>query len=101
MFLFYVWIFLGGAFFANAIPHFVQGVCGNPFPSPFAKPPGRGNSSPIVNVVWGSVNFVGSYLLLYQVAEINFQDSLHALVFGAGGLLMGLMTGNHFGKVRN
>ena len=32
--------FFGGAFAANAVPHFVAGTMGRPFQSPFAKPPG-------------------------------------------------------------
>ena len=35
----------GGAFLANAVPHFVSGMMGRPFQSPFAKPPGKGLSS--------------------------------------------------------
>jgi len=38
----YVAYFFGGAFLVNAIPHFVSGVTGHPFPSPFASPPGQG-----------------------------------------------------------
>ncbi|MGB6963179.1 MAG: hypothetical protein WBD83_03265 [Xanthobacteraceae bacterium] len=49
----YVAYFFAGAFLANSIPHFVQGVCGNKFQSPFASPSGIGESSAIVNVVWG------------------------------------------------
>ena len=30
----------GGAFMANGVPHFVSGVTGRPFQSPFAKPSG-------------------------------------------------------------
>ena len=43
--------FFGGAFLANAIPHFVNGVMGHPFQSPFASPPGQGLSSAMVNVL--------------------------------------------------
>jgi hypothetical protein len=43
--------FFGGAFAANAVPHFVSGIMGQSFQSPFAKPPGRGLSSATVNVV--------------------------------------------------
>jgi hypothetical protein len=50
----YVAYFFGGAFLANAIPHFVAGVMGHPFQSPFAHPPGEGLSSSTVNVLWPS-----------------------------------------------
>ena len=49
--------FFAGAFLANGVPHFVQGICGNKFQTPFASPPGVGKSSAIVNVLWGLFNF--------------------------------------------
>jgi hypothetical protein len=50
--------FVGGIFMANAIPHFVSGIMGRPFQTPFAKPPGEGLSSSTVNVLWGFFNAV-------------------------------------------
>ncbi len=55
--------FFAGAFLANVVPHFVHGISGDGFPTPFAKPPGRGLSSPLVNVVWALVNMVVGYVL--------------------------------------
>jgi len=46
--------FFGGAFLANAIPHVVAGMMGEPFQTPFAKPPGEGLSTSTVNILWGS-----------------------------------------------
>jgi hypothetical protein len=57
--------FFGGAFLANAVPHFVSGVMGEPFQSPFAKPPGQGLSSSTVNVLWGFFNIVVGYVLVW------------------------------------
>ncbi len=45
--------FFAGAFFANFVRHFVSGVLGRAFPTPFASPPFRGPSSPRVNVLYG------------------------------------------------
>ena len=45
--------FVAGLFLANGVPHFVQGISGHSFPTPFASPPGVGESSPIVNVLVG------------------------------------------------
>ena len=56
--------FFAGVFLANAVPHFVHGISGNKFPTPFAKPPGRGLSSPFVNVMWAFVNFSTGFALL-------------------------------------
>jgi hypothetical protein len=44
--------FLGGVFLANAIPHFVSGMIGRLFQSPFARPPGQELSSSTVNVLY-------------------------------------------------
>lgn len=57
-------MFLGGAFVANFVPHFVHGISGEEFPTPFANPPGRGLSPPFVNVLWALANIVVGYLLL-------------------------------------
>ena len=63
--------FFGGAFLANAVPHFVSGIMGRPFQSPFAKPPGEGLSSSTVNVLWGFLNLVIGYLLVLHVGQIR------------------------------
>jgi hypothetical protein len=34
--------FFGAAYLVNAIPHFVSGITGHPFQSPFATPSGEG-----------------------------------------------------------
>jgi MFS family permease len=61
----YLMCFLGGVFMANCVPHFVEGITGNAFPTPFASPPPpEGLSSAGVNVAWGLSNFVVGYLLL-------------------------------------
>jgi hypothetical protein len=39
----YIAYFFIGVFGANGVPHFVQGICGNHFQTPFASPPGKGN----------------------------------------------------------
>ncbi len=56
--------FFAGAFLANGVPHFVQGICGNKFQTPFAKPRGVGESSALVNVIWGWFNFIVGGALL-------------------------------------
>jgi hypothetical protein len=45
-----------GLLLANTVPHFVHGISGDRFPTPFAKPPGKGLSSPTVNVLWSLLN---------------------------------------------
>ncbi len=95
----FVAYFFSGAFLVNAVPHFVSGVLGRPFPSPFASPPGRGLSSPTINVVWGTVNLIIGYLLVCRVGEFHIRDLPDMIVFGFGGLLMALMLSRTFGRL--
>ncbi|MFT4271503.1 MAG: hypothetical protein QM578_10855 [Pantoea sp.] len=88
----------GGVFLANAVPHFVSGMMGRSFQSPFANPPGKGLSSSCVNVIWGFVNFLLAYLLLAQVGHFNLRNAEQALSAGLGILLMGLYSAYSFGR---
>jgi hypothetical protein len=96
---FYAAYFFGGAFLVNAVPHFTNGVSGHRFPSPFASPPGRGESSAVVNVLWGSLNVVIGYLLVWRVGDFVLRQMRDVVVLGAGGLLMGLMLARTFGRI--
>ena len=95
----YVVYFFGGAFLVNAVPHFINGVSGRRFPTPFASPPGRGQSSPLVNVLWGAFNLAIGYLLLIQVGEFHVRQTPEVLLVGAGGLLMAVMLSRTFGRI--
>ena len=90
--------FFGGAFLANAVPHFVSGMRGEPFQSPFAKPPGKGLSSSTVNVLWGFFNAVAGYLLVVRVGNFDLRSISDVLALGAGVLLIGLSMARHFGQ---
>ena len=93
--------FFAGAFLANGMPHFVQGICGNKFQTPFASPRGVGESSALVNVVWGWFNFlVGGALLriFFPSLPPPVGDSI---CLALGMIVVGLWLANHFGKVRN
>lgn len=90
--------FFGGAFLVNAIPHFVSGVTGHPFQSPFASPPGQGLSTALVNVLWGSFNLALAYLLLARVGDFQPRRNSHALWAGAGALLMACLSSQAFGR---
>jgi hypothetical protein len=91
----YVSGFWAGAFLANFIPHFVKGVSGDAFPTPFAKPPGKGLSSPIVNVWWGLLNAMVGYLL-FRVGKVSPDDILSLIVFFVGAAAMSLMLAKNF-----
>jgi len=88
----------GGAFLANAVPHFVSGVTGRPFQSPFAKPPGKGLSSSTVNVLWGFANFVIAYLLIVRVGNFDPHAADQVIAVGVGVLIIAVMSARMFGR---
>jgi hypothetical protein len=94
----YLAYFGGGAFLTNAIPHFVCGVMGRPFQSPFAKPPGEGLSSSTVNVLWGFFNLAIGYLLVCRVGDFDLRATDDAISLGLGALLMGILMARMFGR---
>ncbi len=86
----YVACFLAGVVCANAVPHFVMGVTSVPFPTPFSNPPGKGLSSPTVNVFWGMFNLVIGYLL-WRGGKISNDNKWGIVLLFAGVLVMGIM----------
>ena len=98
MWLTYVAYFFGGAFLTNGIPHFVSGLTGRAFQSPFAKPPGKGLSSSTVNVLWGFFNFVVGYILLAAVGSFDIRSWPCVVAAGVGALVMALMLARTFGQ---
>ena len=95
----YVAYFLGGAFLANAVPHFVSGMTGRAFQSPFAKPPGKGLSSSTVNVLWGSFNIAVGYVLIVRVGAFELHDTSDTFAAGLGTLFMAIMMSRVFGEL--
>ena len=53
---------------SNGIPHFVQGMSGNKFPSPFSGGPGTADE-PWRNVLWGASNLVIGGVLLWVIRD--------------------------------
>jgi hypothetical protein len=90
--------FFGGIFLANAVPHFVSGIMGRPFQSPFAKPPGEGLSSSTVNVLWGFFNAVAGYLLVVRVGDFDLRSISDILALAVGVLLLSVLMARHFGQ---
>jgi len=97
----YLAYFFAGAFLANGVPHFVNGISGNRFQSPFASPPGVGESSPVVNVIWGLINFLIGYVLIFGVGDFAFGFTRAALMAGLGALVAAVALAWHFGRVRS
>jgi hypothetical protein len=90
--------FFGGMFLANAVPHSVSGMMGQPFQSPFAKPPGRGLSSSTVNVLWGLFNAIVGYILVLRVGQFDVRSTDHILALAVGTLLISIFMARHFGQ---
>jgi hypothetical protein len=92
--------FFAGAFSANCVPHFVSGVLGRTFPTPFASPPFRGLSSSRVNVLYGLFNLAVAYLLLSRVGDFEPRRALHAAAFGFGLAAMSLLVTRSLARLR-
>lgn len=93
----YIAAFFAGAFLINTIPHLIQGLSGNYFPTPFAKPTGRGLSSPLVNTLWAFVNLLIG-IFLFKEGKVSFDFKLALILFSAGMVIMGIMTSINFSK---
>ncbi|HXB10571.1 MAG TPA: hypothetical protein VNZ45_01185 [Bacteroidia bacterium] len=86
----YVAVFFAGMFLANFVPHFVNGISGNAFPTPFANPPGKGLSAPVVNVLWALFNLLVGYILL-RVSKVTSQNKVALFVMFVGIICMSVM----------
>src|ERR1700733_4511340 len=93
----YIAGFFAGILLANVVPHFVHGVSGDRFPTPFAHPPGKGLSSPIVNVVWALSNLVAGYML-FRVGKLWSGDSWALGIFFAGIVVISTMSSVNFAR---
>jgi hypothetical protein len=90
--------FFGGAFLANAVPHFVSGMMGKAFQTPFAKPPGQGLSSSTVNVLWGFCNIVVGYVLVCCVGDFGSRNTRDVVALALGVLTIALISARGFGR---
>jgi hypothetical protein len=93
----YISCFFSGMFLANSVPHFVYGICGDRFPTPFAKPPGRGLSSPTVNVLWGLFNLAMG-CTLFQAGKVSGGNRWAPVLFCAGIVVISIGSSLIFAK---
>jgi len=96
----YIACFFAGAFLANFVPHFIHGVSGELFPTPFSDPPGKGMSSPTVNVYWGLLNLVIGYLL-YRAGKVSAAHKVGFIVFFIGIVAMSIMLSYGFAGIHH
>jgi hypothetical protein len=93
----YVACFFAGAFLANFVPHFVHGISGDRFPTPFARPLGKGLSSPTANVAWAFVNLlVGCWL--YRVGQVSHDNYGTLVLFFAGAIAISTILSFRFAQ---
>jgi len=93
----YIACFFAGGFLTNVVPHFVHGISGDRFPTPFAHPPGRGLSSPLVNVLWALLNLVVGYIL-FRTGKVSSGDDLALIIFFAGIASISIPSSVSFAK---
>jgi len=93
----YISGFWAGMFLANFVPHFVNGISGNPFPTPFAKPHGKGLSSPLLNIVWAWVNIAIGWVF-FQEGKVSMADSRSLIIFLAGFVCLSVMLAIRFAR---
>lgn len=86
----YLAAFFAGMFLANVVPHFIHGISGDPFPTPFANPPGKGLSSLTVNVLWGCLNLFVGYILL-SVSKPSSKNKLSMIALFLGIVVMSVL----------
>lgn len=94
----YILAFLSGGIFVNFIPHFINGVSGRPFPSPFSDPPGVGVSSPVSNIVWALINFLLAYAFTY-FGKLNQRSKSIPIAYLFGGFAMAFYLANYFSNM--
>jgi hypothetical protein len=95
---FYLFEFVSGLFLANGVPHFVQGISGHRFQSPFGYPLGVGESSPLSNTLWGFANLTVGFILLRFFTPQS--SAVGWILVALGVLLAAIWLSTHFGRVR-
>jgi hypothetical protein len=93
----YIACFFAGMFLANFVPHFVHGISGNRFPTPFSHPAGEGLSSPTVNVFWSLLNLAVGYVL-FRVGKLSHGKITALVIFFAGVLAISTILSVRFAK---
>ncbi len=95
----YICYFFAGVFLVNSVPHFTNGVSGRWFPTIFSSLLGKKQSSPTVNVLYGTFNLAIGCVLVGHVGEFDLHRTSQVLTLGAGGLLMAVMLAGLFERL--
>jgi hypothetical protein len=96
----YLACFFAGMFLANSVPHFIHGISGELFPTPFAHPSGKGLSSPTINVIWGLGNLAVGYIL-FNIGKVSKSDwwSWSWVIFFIGIIVMSIFSSFAFSQI--
>jgi hypothetical protein len=95
----YALLFLAGALLCNCIPHLASGLRGEAFPTPFADPPGKGLSSPLLNFLWGAANLSLGVWFLYPLSAAD--PRWGRLAVAAGFVALGVYLSRHMAAARS
>jgi hypothetical protein len=93
----YIAHFIAAAILTNGIPHFISGVCGRPFRTPFVRMTGEATSPPVVNVVWGWANFLVAFVIFANIGPLYIGTPGDTIFVAAGMLIMGVILATIFG----
>ena len=96
----YIFAFLAGGIFVNVAPHFISGVTGTPFPSPFSDPPGVGLSSPVLNILWATINAIIASAFVY-FGKLNQRHYSVKFGYCVGALAMSFYLASYFGGIHS
>ncbi|MYR05473.1 hypothetical protein GTV32_03705 [Gordonia sp. SID5947] len=88
-----------GAVAANVVPHLAHALAGKPFPTPFADPPGVGDSSPLENLVWASANAGATGAIVYS-QRAHLHRAQFWGVFGISASAAGFALRSYFERMR-
>lgn len=75
-------LFAAGALLCNSIPHLASGLKGETFYTPWARPRGVGQSSPLQNFLWGAGNLLLAIVLIVSNGGSNVPAAVLALAAG-------------------
>lgn len=82
----YILFLLAGIAATNGVPHFVKGITGEKHMTPFGRPSGA-----LVNVLWGSFNFLVATLLFLGAVNSRYATGPAIAAFFVGILLTGIL----------
>ena len=89
---------LAGMFLSNTLPHFINGISGNAFPTPFANPPGIGLSSPTINMLWASINFILG-TVFFLTGKVIKGNRWIQIIFLVSFFIVAFLLASYFGEV--